>query len=291
MNAKRTSLVASLVCGVLFIATATVGAATITGTPSEDTLRGGAKADKLNGKGGNDRLYGAAGNDVLTGGPGNDLLVGGLGADTLSCGPGRDTASGDAKDRIAKDCEVVKACEATAACSAASAASAASARATAGSAGNPGHARQLQGTLGRQLRVLHDPVGPDDHRVPLELPARGLQRQPLHLRNARLGDKSISDRSRRDVLRIEHRDRDSRQRAGDVHRCGHGEDRRNHGNRHRDGSRRLHLQRYPISVLEWREAVPQHSNRKWGEVERPPARLRRAGGLYLSTATGTLSVS
>jgi hypothetical protein len=109
MNVKRrTSLIASLVCAVLFIATATVGAATITGTPGNDTLRGGAKADKLNGKGGNDRLYGAAGNDVLTGGPGNDLLVGGLGADTLSCGPGRDTASGDAKDRIAKDCEVVK---------------------------------------------------------------------------------------------------------------------------------------------------------------------------------------
>lgn len=109
MNVKRrTSLVASLVCGALFIATATVGAATITGTPGNDTLRGGAKADKLNGKGGNDKLYGAAGNDVLTGGPGNDLLVGGLGVDTLSCGPGRDTASGDAKDRIAKDCEVVK---------------------------------------------------------------------------------------------------------------------------------------------------------------------------------------
>jgi hypothetical protein len=109
MNVKRrTSFVATLVCGALFVLTATVGAATITGTPGHDTLRGGAKADKLNGKGGNDKLYGAAGNDVLTGGPGNDLLVGGLGADTLSCGPGRDTASGDAKDRIAKDCEVVK---------------------------------------------------------------------------------------------------------------------------------------------------------------------------------------
>ena len=109
MNGKRrTSLVASLVCGALLIATATVGAATITGTAGNDTLKGGAKADKLNGKGGNDKLYGAAGNDVLVGGAGNDLLVGGLGADTLSCGPGRDTASGDANDRIAKDCEVVK---------------------------------------------------------------------------------------------------------------------------------------------------------------------------------------
>ena len=109
MNVKRrTSLVASLVCGALLIASATVGAATITGTPGNDTMRGSAKADKLSGKAGNDKLYGAAGNDVLAGGAGNDLLVGGAGADTLSCGPGRDTASGDRADRIAKDCEVVK---------------------------------------------------------------------------------------------------------------------------------------------------------------------------------------
>src|SRR5512145_1457611 len=109
MNVKRrTSLLASLVCGALLIATATVGAATITGTPGNDTLRGGAKADRLNGKGGNDRLYGVAGNDVLVGGSGNDLLVGGPGADTLSCGAGRDTVRGDALDKAAKDCEVVR---------------------------------------------------------------------------------------------------------------------------------------------------------------------------------------
>ena len=55
MNVKRrTSLVASLVCGALLIASATVGAATITGTAGNDTLKGGAKADKLTGKGGND---------------------------------------------------------------------------------------------------------------------------------------------------------------------------------------------------------------------------------------------
>ena len=109
MNVKRrTSLVTSLVCGAVLIATATVGAATITGTAGNDTLKGGAKADKLNGKAGNDKLYGAAGNDLLAGGLGNDLLVGGAGADRLSCGPGRDTASGDAADKIAKDCEVVK---------------------------------------------------------------------------------------------------------------------------------------------------------------------------------------
>ena len=39
--------------------------------------------------------------------PGNDLLVGGPGADKLSCGAGQDTAKGDAKDKIASDCETV----------------------------------------------------------------------------------------------------------------------------------------------------------------------------------------
>ena len=109
MNMKRrTSLVGALVCGALLIASATVGAATITGTAGNDTLKGGAKADKLYGKGGNDKLYGAAGNDLLSGGPGNDRLVGGPGVDTLSCGPGTDTASADATDKVGKDCEVVK---------------------------------------------------------------------------------------------------------------------------------------------------------------------------------------
>ena len=109
MNMKRrTSLVASLVCGALLVAAATVGAATITGTAGNDTLKGGAKADKLNGKGGNDKLYGLGGNDILTGGPGNDLLVGGPGADRYACGAGRDTVRGDAQDKAAKDCEVVR---------------------------------------------------------------------------------------------------------------------------------------------------------------------------------------
>ena len=45
---------------------------------------------------------------MLAGGGGNDLLVGGPGADRLSCGAGQDVAKGDAKDKIAGDCEVVK---------------------------------------------------------------------------------------------------------------------------------------------------------------------------------------
>src|SRR5262245_23341749 len=96
---RRSAIVTSLACVALLVGTATVGAATISGTSRNDTLRGGAKADKLSGKGGNDKLYGGAGNDLLVGGPG---------ADRLSCGAGRDTARGDANDTIASDCEVVK---------------------------------------------------------------------------------------------------------------------------------------------------------------------------------------
>lgn len=99
---------ALLVCVALLVGTATVGAATITGTPGNDTLRGGAKADRLTGKGGNDKLFGGAGNDVLNGGAGKDLLVGGPGADRLSCGAGQDVARADSQDKVGADCEIVK---------------------------------------------------------------------------------------------------------------------------------------------------------------------------------------
>src|SRR5262245_37425193 len=104
---RRSAIVTSLACVALLVGTATVGAATISGTSRNDTLRGGAKADKLSGKGGNDKLYGLGGNDVLVGGGGNDLLVGGPGADRLSCGAGQDTARGDPSDTVASDCETV----------------------------------------------------------------------------------------------------------------------------------------------------------------------------------------
>ena len=105
---RRGHLVLSLACAVLAIGATTVGATNVVGTAGNDKLRGSGGVDKLNGLAGNDKLYGLAGNDVLTGGPGNDMLVGGPGADALRCGPGKDTASGDAKDKVAKDCEVVK---------------------------------------------------------------------------------------------------------------------------------------------------------------------------------------
>jgi hypothetical protein len=89
------------------VATASVPASTIVGTARNDTLEGTQRADKLDGKAGNDTLFGLRGNDVLLGGPGNDRLLGGRGADRLVCGRGRDSAVADAKDRVARDCEIV----------------------------------------------------------------------------------------------------------------------------------------------------------------------------------------
>ena len=105
---RTTFRIAAFAVTVLALAAGSVWAATINGTARNDTLRGGARADKIYGKGGNDRLFGARGNDVLVGGPGKDLLVGGAGADTLRCGPGRDTATRDVRDKVARDCEVVR---------------------------------------------------------------------------------------------------------------------------------------------------------------------------------------
>lgn len=85
--------------GVLAAAALAATAATINGTPKADVLKGTPKADVLNGKAGNDKLFGYGGNDTLVGGPG---------ADTLDCGPGRDTAVYDLKDKLVKNCEVLK---------------------------------------------------------------------------------------------------------------------------------------------------------------------------------------
>jgi RTX calcium-binding nonapeptide repeat (4 copies) len=103
----RIRILAGVLVGSL-VATASVPASTILGTPRDETLRGTPKEDKLYGKAGNDRLLGLRGDDVLLGGPGRDRLVGGAGADTLVCGRGRDSAWADARDKVAKDCEDVK---------------------------------------------------------------------------------------------------------------------------------------------------------------------------------------
>ena len=84
---------------VPLVAAGVAVAGTIHGTSRADTLRGTPGADRLYGQAGNDRLFGYAGNDLLVGGPGTDLLA---------CGPGRDVAIADGKDKVGKDCEVVR---------------------------------------------------------------------------------------------------------------------------------------------------------------------------------------
>jgi lysophospholipase L1-like esterase len=81
------------------VAAGVAWAGTINGTPRADTLRGTPRADKLYGKAGNDRLFGYGGNDLLVGGPGADLLA---------CGSGRDVAIADSRDKVGRDCEVVR---------------------------------------------------------------------------------------------------------------------------------------------------------------------------------------
>jgi Ca2+-binding RTX toxin-like protein len=113
------------------------------GTAGSDILFGKRSGDSLNGLGGADCLYGQGGADVLTGGRGNDrlfggdaddrltdahgrdTLAGGAGNDTIDardstsrerrriddvrCGPGvRDRALVDRRDRVSRDCEIVR---------------------------------------------------------------------------------------------------------------------------------------------------------------------------------------
>ena len=90
----------------------------LTGNGERDRLFGGAGNDRLSGGADIDRLYGGAGNDRLSGGAGTNVLHGGNGRDTIiavngtfdriNCGKGRDTARVDARDRVARNCEVVK---------------------------------------------------------------------------------------------------------------------------------------------------------------------------------------
>jgi hypothetical protein len=99
MRRRRLSLLG--LCLALALPPLAAGAAAkrIVGTARSDVLRGTAGPDAIYGRAGNDRLYGRSGNDRLYGGPG---------ADRFFCGRGRDTVHADARDTIARDCEVVK---------------------------------------------------------------------------------------------------------------------------------------------------------------------------------------
>ena len=99
VTGNRVAVAAAGVAIVAMLAAGVAWAGTIVGTPKGDVLRGSPLNDKIYGKAGNDRLYGYGGSDLLVGGPGADLLA---------CGAGRDVAIADKKDKVGKDCEVVK---------------------------------------------------------------------------------------------------------------------------------------------------------------------------------------
>jgi lysophospholipase L1-like esterase len=99
LTRRRVAAASAGVAIVVMVAAGVAWAGTILGTPRSDVLKGTPRGDKIYGKAGNDRLFGYGGTDLLVGGPGADLLA---------CGSGRDVAIADKKDRVRRDCEVVK---------------------------------------------------------------------------------------------------------------------------------------------------------------------------------------
>ncbi|MDQ3875874.1 MAG: exo-alpha-sialidase [Actinomycetota bacterium] len=107
MPRSRLVLVAFVPVVLAVLATG-AGAARIIGTAGADVIRGGPEADVLHGLGGNDLLDGRAGRDRVAAGRGNDRVQAFDGfADSLACGTGADVAAADARDAVARDCEIV----------------------------------------------------------------------------------------------------------------------------------------------------------------------------------------
>ena len=85
------------------------GADKLFGEEGADYLAGGAGPDALHGGAGNDRLIGGAGRDTILGQSGNDIIkVRRGGVDTVRCGAGTDTVNADTRDRIKRDCEIIR---------------------------------------------------------------------------------------------------------------------------------------------------------------------------------------
>jgi len=91
----------------LILAAAALAATVLVATASAKTIRGTAKGEVLRGTASADKIYGGGGNDKLYGLAGNDTFYPGAGVDTVYCGAGLDRVLADAKDKVAKDCEVV----------------------------------------------------------------------------------------------------------------------------------------------------------------------------------------
>jgi subtilisin-like proprotein convertase family protein len=90
----------------------------LNGTAGRDWICGGAGNDRIAARAGDDLVDGGAGNDMLAGGAGRDDLRGGAGNDIVNarrggndrvrCGRGRDTVLANRRDRVARDCEMVR---------------------------------------------------------------------------------------------------------------------------------------------------------------------------------------
>jgi Ca2+-binding RTX toxin-like protein len=97
-------------CAWLLLALALAAGASVTvaGATSAKKIVGSARAERLNGTAGPDVIYAGGGNDVIYGYGGNDRIYTGSGADKVYCGAGSDVVYGDARDTVARDCEVVR---------------------------------------------------------------------------------------------------------------------------------------------------------------------------------------
>jgi hemolysin type calcium-binding protein len=72
-------------------------------------ILGSDESDGIKGTDGNDTIKARDGNDVIKAGAGDDLIVAnGGGRDRIYCGGGRDTVMRDKKDKVSKNCEVVR---------------------------------------------------------------------------------------------------------------------------------------------------------------------------------------
>ena len=88
----------------------------LTGTSGDDVIIGTLGADRISGGGGNDTICGepdgstSGSADVIDAGAGSDVVDvrDRKGDDTVKCGSGRDVVTADRKDKIARDCEVVR---------------------------------------------------------------------------------------------------------------------------------------------------------------------------------------
>jgi Ca2+-binding RTX toxin-like protein len=81
----------------------------IVGGLGGDRLFGGDQADKILGGPGPDGINGGDGRDVIKAGRGNDLIIARDGQrDLISCGKGKDRVRADYRDRVARDCEIVR---------------------------------------------------------------------------------------------------------------------------------------------------------------------------------------